>query len=427
MALPQVIVDVGFSSPTVGNVFTIDDPVRGRIGMVPIGSNATWTDISGWVRSWRTRRGANRADAPLVRYDAGTATIVLHDPDRRFDPENLAGPYVVDGWSQVEPMRRVRIRAVWDGETYPIFDGFADDWQPDYQGNTWTYVTLTATDATKVFAANDRVAVDPPVGAGEDSGARIARILDASDWPTADRSISVGDSTMQATDLDGNQLAEMQLVQDSELGHLFVDATGRVVFRNRHAMLTDPRSNASQAKFGDGGYGATGELPYADVELSSADEGLANTVTITRAGGTPQTAVNEAAKARYLTKTFTKTGLLLETDADVLGYAQMLRSQFGDPGRRFSRIAFRTPTPEVEGAVWPAVLGRDFGDRITVVRRPPGGGDPIERDVFVRGVEHDSDGEKWTSALATQPASRYAFFTIADPILGVIGANAIAY
>lgn len=425
--LPQVVVDVGFASPTVGNVFTIADPVRGKIGSVPIGSDGVWTDISRWVRSWSMRRGATRADTPLVRYDAGTATIVLHDPDRRFDPENLAGPYVVDGWSQVEPMRRVRIRAVWDGETYPIFDGFADDWQPDYQGNTWTYVTLTATDAIKVFVANDRVPVDPPVGAGEDAGARMTRILDAAGWPTADRSISVGNSTLQATDLDGNQLAEMQLVQDSEMGHLFVDAAGRVVFRNRHAMFTSPRSAASQATFGDGGYGVTGELPYADVIPSSSDEGMANTITVTREGGIEQTVVDAAARARYLTKTFTKSGLLLETDDEALEYAQAVRFQFANPGRRFSRIAFRNPSPQAEAAVWPAVLDREFGDRLTVIRRPPGGGAPINRDVFVRGVEHTSDGNVWTSAFVLQPASRYAFFTIADPILGVIGSNAIAY
>jgi hypothetical protein len=38
------------------------------------------------------------------------------------------------------------------------------------------------------------------------------------------------------------------------------------------------------------------------------------------------------------------------------------------------------------------MLGRDFGDRITVKRRPPGGGSAIVRDCFVRGIEHQSDG-----------------------------------
>ncbi|WBB73227.1 hypothetical protein O7602_26665 [Micromonospora sp. WMMD1128] len=426
MVLPQVIVDVGFGSPTVGDVFVVGDPVRGRVGFVPIGGDGLWTNLSPWVRSWSVRRGASRGDAPQVRYEPGTATIVLHDPDRRFDPENLAGPYVAAGRSQVEPMRMVRIRAVWNGITYPIFQGFADDFQPDYQGNSWTYVTLTATDATKVFAANDR-GESAPAGAGEDSGARITRILDASGWPSADRQVATGDTTLQATTLAGNQLTEMQLVQDTELGELYVDPVGRVVFRNRKAVLTEARSRVAQAVFGDGGYAATGELPYADAKPSTSDEGMANTVTVTREGGTAQTVLDAVSVSRYLTKTFTAQGLLLESDAEAEQYGRAVLYQFASPARRFAQVSFRTPRPEVAPAVWPAVLGREFGDRVTVRRRPPGGGDPIVRDCFVRGVEHTSDGESWTSALVLQSAARYSFFVVGDPVLGVVGSNAIAY
>lgn len=426
MALPQVIIDVGFTSPMVGDVFAVGDATRGRVGMVPIGGSSVWTDITRWVRSWSIRRGASRGDVPQVRYEAGTAMIVLNDPDRRFDPENLAGPYITAGRSQVEPMRRVRIRAVWDGVTYPIFSGFSDDFQPDYQGNSWTYVTLTATDATKVFAANDR-GESLPSGAGEDSGARIHRILDASGWPAADRRVAVGDSTLQATTLSGGQLAEMQLVQDSEMGELYVDASGQVVFRNRQAAITASRSRVSQAVFGDGGYDTAGELPYADAKPSTGDEGMANTVTVTRAGGEPQTSIDEVSRSRYLTKSWTAQGLLLETDDEALQYAHAIRSRFANPARRFATLEFRTPRPQVAGVVWPAVLRREFGDRITVKRRPPGGGTPIVRDCFVRGVEHASDGAAWTTSFVLQSAARDSFFVVGDPVLGVVGSNAIAY
>jgi hypothetical protein len=77
--------------------------------------------------------------------------------------------------------------------------------------------------------------------------------------------------------------------------------------------------------------------------------------------------------------------------------------------------------------LWPQVLGRQFGDRITVKRRPKGGGDPIVKDCFVRGYEHASDGAAWTSAFVLQSAERYSFFVIGDPILGAVGSNAIAY
>lgn len=426
MTLPQIRVDVGFTTEGTGNVFTVGHPTLGQVGVVPIGAPTIWTDVTDYVRSWSTRRGAGKGDDPTLRYDPGTCTVEFNDGDRRFDPSNLAGPYVSVGITEVEPMRRVRIRAVWNGVTYPIFYGYANDWVPSYQGNSWTYTTLTATDASKVFAAIDRDA-SLSAGAGEDSGARIGRILDAYGWSSTDRVIATGDTTLQATDLSGNMLAEMQLVQDTEQGDLYVDAQNRVVFRNRLAMLEDARSNTSQATFGDGGYVATGEIPYADAIQSTPDDTLVNSISATRVGGAEQTAVDAVSVGRYLTKSHGRDDLIMQTDSIASQWANWIKYQFSTPVRRFARIEFNTPAPEAEGAFWPAMLGRDFGDRITVVRRPAGGGDPIERDCFVRGVEHQSDGAAWTSAFVLQGADRYSFFVVGDPILGRVGLNAVAY
>jgi hypothetical protein len=235
MSLPRLILDIGFSGPSVGNVFVIGDPIRGAVNFAEIAGDV-WTEISlERVKSWSVRAGAGSGDQPTQRYEAATATIVLHDPEREFDSENLDGPYVSAGESQVRAMVRVRLRAVWDDVSYGLFYGHADDWVPEYQGNDWTYVTLTATDPSKIFAADDR-GTSVATGAGDDSGARVGRILDAANWPTEDRSIAVGDTTLQATELAGNALAELQLVQDTELGEFFFDSQGWAVFRNRQAM-----------------------------------------------------------------------------------------------------------------------------------------------------------------------------------------------
>lgn len=429
MSLPYVVVDVGFASPTVDDdVFVLGDPVRGVLDTGELGddADAVWTDISEYVRSWQVRRGATRGDDPTLRYEPGTCTIVLNDGDRRFDPENLGGPYVLGGETQVEPMRRVRIRAVWDGVTYPIFYGFADDWQPDYQGNAWTYTTLTATDAEKVFAANDRSG-GGAVGAGEDSGARTGRILDGIGWPAGDRLISVGDTDLQSTTLSGNVLTELLLVQDTELGEVYINASGAVVFRNRRAMLTEARSNTSQGEFGDGGFVATGEIPYANARPSTGDEGMANTITAARAGGTEQVAQDSASVTRYLVKTHGRNDLLMQTDAEALDWANTLKYQYAYPARRFAALEFNTPAPHVEAAYWPQALGREFGDRITVTRRPAGGGSPIVRDCFIRGVSHESDGAFWRMSWVLQSAERYSFFVLDDAILGVLDSNALAF
>lgn len=426
MTLPEVSVDIGFSSGSTDGVFTVGDSVLGQVGVVQIGDPDTWTDVSQYVRRWSVKRGASKGDDPTLRFDPGTCSIEFNDGDRRFDPENLAGPYVSAGVTQVEPMRRVRIRATWNGVTYPIFYGYADDWKPSYQGNSWTYTTVTATDANKLFAAVDRGAV-APVGAGENAGVRVTRILNAYGWPTALRSISGGDTTLQATDLSGNMLGELQLVQDTEQGQFWVSAGGKATWRNRRHILTFFKSAISQATFGDGGYADTGEIPYADAIQSTPDDTLVNTISASCVGGTEQTVVDSVSAARYLPKTHTRNDLLMETDDGALQWAQWIKYQYATPARRFARLEFNTPAPHVEDAYWPAMLNRDLSDRITAIRRPAGGGDPIDRDCFVRGIEHSSDGAEWTTAFVLTGADRYSFFVVGDPVYGRVGMNAVAY
>lgn len=427
MTLPQVRIEVGFTSPYVGSFFTIGDPGRGRVGVDPIGAEDIWSEIPlQYVRSWSVRRGVTQGNSPTRRYEPATVTIVFNDGDRRFDPDNLAGPYVSGGVSQITPMRRVRITAIWDGVAYPIVTAYSDDWVPEYVGGFWTYTTLLATDASKIFADDDRPAV-APVGPGELTGARVNRVLDSIGWPAEDRIVSAGDINVQATDLSGGALSELQLVQDTELGEFFVNGSGLAVFQDRSYVTSNPSSMDPQAIFGDGGYAAAGELPYADVKLTGIDDALINRVRATMVGGTEQIAQDATSQAAYLNKTHERSDLIMQTDSVALEWANALLYQHKDPVRRFARLEFNTPSPDVEDVIWPQVLGREFGDRITVIRRPAGGGDPIEHDAFVRGVEHQSDGASWTSAFVLQATDRYSFFTIEHPVLGRVGVNPIGF
>lgn len=425
--IPEIRVEIGLTGPTIDPlVWRIGDPVHGKIGTAQIGADDIWSDITASVRSWSFRRGASRADGLNLRYEAGTLTVELNNGDRAFDPTNLLGPYASGGITLLTPMVRVRLTAVWAGVAYTLITAYADSWVPDYNTPTWSITTLTATDAFKVFATEDRAAV-APVGASEDSGARIGRILDSADWNADDRDIAAGDSTLQATTLDGNVLSELLLTQDSELGELYVSKLGDVTFRNRLALLTDTRSNTSQATFGDAGIGA-GEIPYAAGPVDYDDQTLANRLSITRVGGTEQVAEDAASQAKYLRKTYQRADLIMETDGEALNYAGQLLSQAKEPELRFRQVDFNVARAGTGDLVWPALLARELGDRVTVIRRPPGGGDPNERDVFIRGIAMSSDGSDWkVSFNPLQAASRAQFWTIGHPVLGRIGFNAIAF
>ena len=414
-----VIVEVGFSSVSTEAYLILDDTLKGKLDTALLGDTDTWVDLSDKDMSWSTRVGSTRVDGPVLRYEAGTATTLFNNSDRDLDPTNLAGPYVAAGETQVEPMRPVRFRATYSGTTYPIWHGFADSWKITYEGETWSSVVLTATDAFQVFESYDRSA-SGSVGASEDTGARIDRILDSIGWPAEFRDIAVGDTTLQATDLSGVALSELQLAAETEAGEFYIGPDGDAVFRNRLAMLTETRSNTSQATFGDGG-GA--ELPYQSVDLEY-DNRIYNLVRITREGGSEQTAQDASSQSAYLTHVYSRTGLLMEDDATASSYAGFVLHMGKNPELRFARLKL---FPLRDPDLWPQVLGRQIGDRITVIRRPPGGGDPIERDVFIRGIEHSVTPGQWDTTFVLQSATAWSFLTLDNADLGVLDSNALAF
>lgn len=586
ISLPALIVEVAFGGASTGTLLHLDDPTRGKLDTGTLAANAAddtvWTDITAWAlaagSAGSTSRGSTRVDGPLITYEAGKATILLDNSDRRFDPSNLAGPYcshsgtfsisgaalnpntgfesgtanwtgtggtftaatdqvfagaqsgkiVPDGVStlvyiqsdlcpvtagktyratawlrcavgrwvnlnvnwfdssraylstsasstsvpanawinfaspdftapagaayatvvpgldttppasnivwcdqvglypstdlttQVTAMRAVRVRAAWAAVTYELFRGFADGWDVVWLGPGDSHCTLTASDADKVLTGIDRPA-GTSIGASETTGARINRILDSASWPAADRNVATGDSTVQATTLSGQALSELQLTADSEIGELYVDGGGRVVFRNRRALLTDARSGTSQATFGD-----LTEFPYDDLATSTDDVTFYNQVRVTRAGGTEQMVSDATSIALFYPKTYVpQSQPILETDTEALSYAQWLLHISSAPELRFTSLKIKPWQQPAD--LYPQVLGREIGDRITVVRRPPGGG-TITQDVFIRGVTHDFSDSAWTTTWTLQSAAKYgSFLTLDNPTLGVLDSNALAY
>lgn len=388
-----------------------------RLGPV----QGTWTDVTltgqGGIS---TRRGSDRVVSPVVRYNAGTASATLKNADRRYDPTFLDGPYATGARSKVTPMRPLRIRAEWDAVTYDVFRGYIDQWDVDHVADIWSEVVVTASDGFKVLANRKRAAVGA-VGAGEDAGARVERILTSAGWPAADRSIAIGDSTLQATTLEGEALAELQAVAESEIGELYIDAGGNVVFRNRQALLLESRSNSVQATFG-----TNGEFTPAVARLVTDDATLYNEIRAQREGGVEYVANDEASQDEFLIKTFPATSLMLETDTQVEAYAGWILYVSREPEVRFDQIEIHAHADP--DTLFPIVLAREIGDRIRIRRQPAGGGGEIVRDVFIRGVSHVTTGATWITTWNLQSATKYgSFFTLDNAVLGVLDSNALGY
>lgn len=108
----------------------------------------TWTDVTAYCRGFGTSRGVS--DDWTYTAD-GSASIVLSNRDRRFDPFYTSGPY----YGKLLPRRQVRIRATHGGTTYDVFRGFVAGWPPEWSEAGYdSTVTLSCFDALQLLGSS---------------------------------------------------------------------------------------------------------------------------------------------------------------------------------------------------------------------------------------------------------------------------------
>lgn len=379
----------------------------------PSSVTTTWTDITQYVRDGATIRRGKQAETG--RDQAGTCELDLYNGDRRFDFFNTSGPY----GSGFKPMRRIRCRGTYSATTYPLFLGYIDYPELGYEGPADARTHITATDAFKVLNGK-LVSGDFPA---QRSDQRIGAILDATGWPAALRSLATGVSTLDPITLDKvSALEHVQQVADSESGRVFIDASGNVKFIDRHA----PYLTSSSATFGES------EINYVDVQFKGDDSLLFNEILVQRAadGAEQRSAVDATSQAAYFTRTLSFTGLLHNNDNESEDKADFELALRKDWKARIVGMALDgTYQP---ATVWPQALGRELGDRLTVRKRPPGGGTLIEQESFIEGIEHRVGVGTWDTTIRLSAigigyqiyAAGKSYWQVGNATTGTIGTGA---
>lgn len=358
----------------------------------------TWFDISEYASEISIKRGRQRE---LERFKAGTCAVVLDNTDRRFDPTYAASPYAPN----IKPMRRLRIRAIYEGVVYALFHGSVDTWDQSYRFPRGAVCVVRATDGFKVLNGKGLSAALDSAWAGDRSGARIGRILDLASWPAADRDLDEGQSTLQATALSGSALAALQKIEETEQGRLFMTADNVVRFVDRAGAL----DGAAVAAFGE----ATGELPYEDLTYDYGDFEIRNEVRRGRVGGVVQVVTDAASIAEYeFTRTDEVTDLLADTDAEMLDHAHWILGRHSDPDLR---IASMVVDPGADrAALFPQVLGRELGERITVSRQPQEISPAITGDLHIEGISHRIKAREWATTWSLSPADTNPYWVLGE-------------
>lgn len=326
------------------------------------------------VRSIRIHRGR---DDDLGLMAAGEATIVIHDPDGRFNPLNSASPLA----GLAIPMRQVSIRARNDGVNWrDVFYGYVRlvEHNPD------PAVRETTIHAQDFFLWMSRVSPVLSVGMADvmTTGTQIAALVSATNTSVGMQlSADSGDALAVGLETTGNEsaLSLVGKLLETERGVFYIRSDGRPVFIGRNS-----RHAASSL--------ATITNTMTQTRTGTDLERVANRARVTfvdRAGdkSLTQTAENAVSQAKYgLADAGDIESPHLSGDGQALALAQFIVSQQAEPRPPIWGLDLINRS----GADLTQMLRRELADRVTITAEGAG---LSAADYVVESIEHDiSDG-----------------------------------
>jgi hypothetical protein len=395
----------GFASPMI-----LDSGVLGVNALAD--STSVTVDVSSLVDSIKTTRGRT---ALSDVFQTGTMSLRIIDQTGAFNPMNPASPYA----GLLNPMRKVTITATYGTTTYPIFAGYItsfDTTTPKDVGEV-VYTTIQAVDGFRLFQ-NAQITSVASTSAGQTSGTRIAKLLDAVGWPSGMRDIDTGQTTLQADPGTlRTSLGAMQTVTSTEYGSLYMDAFGNLVFQDR--ALTSSSVAGTPVDFNDNGTG----ISYNNAVWKLDDTLVFNKASITRTGGTAQVASNQASIDKYFLHSYQEQNLLMETDAEALNNAQAFVASRQETSIRCDAVTLDLYTANYDAGIT-AALDLEFFDPITVTTTQPGSS-TLTKTLQVFGVSHDIKPSAWKTTLTTLEPIIDSF--IIGTNYGILGTNTLSY
>jgi len=412
MTVPVVNAVINFSTgPSFAQAMILDTGILDT--NVLADSASVIVDVSNVVDSIQTIRGRN---AQADQFQTGTLSLRIVDQTGAFNPQNPASPY----FQLLTPMRKVQITATYGATTYPIFSGFITSYTTTTpkNANDVVYTTIQAVDAFRL-AQNAQISTVAGTSAGQLSGARINALLDAIDWPASMRDVDAGLTTMQTDPGTARtSLAAMQTVEISEYGALYVDAAGSFVFQDR--AVTAGSTGATPTVFNDNGT----DISYFNAVWRLDDTLVYNSASVTRTGGTAQTAINQPSIDKYFVHSYNQQNLLMETDAVALDYAQAYVASRAETSIRCDAIQLDLYTDNYNLGII-AALDLDYFDPVTITTNQPGGS-TLTKTLQVFGVAQSITPNSWKTTLTTLEPIIDGFI-LDSSIYGLLDSGVLSY
>ena len=411
MTLPTVYATINFSTgPAFAQTAIIGSAIYGT--NVFGDSAGVIVDVSNQVNYIKTFRGrSSLAD----QFQTGTLTMRIVDQNGDFNPSNETGPY----YSLLTPMKKVQITATYDSISYYLFSGFITSYvntQPK-DATEVAYTTITAVDALRLANLAQITNVTGSTS-GDLSGTRINQILDEIDWPNTMRDVDAGMTYL--LDDPGTirtSQAAMQTVTDSEYGAFYVAANGNFTFQDR--SVTASSIADTPTVFADDGSG----IKYSNVVWLLNDSLIFNSASITRTGGSTQTATNAASISKYFLHSYYLNDLLMLTDAEALNYARAYVASRQETTVTCEFLELDLYTSNYNSGII-AAMELDFFDPITVSTTQPGGS-LITKTLQIFGVSYVISPNVFKTVFSTMEPIIDSFIIGTD--YGIFDTNVLSY
>lgn len=380
-ALPTIFVEFGF-------------------GDSPLSLSPTWQDISDRLTSFQISRGRQTEDD---KASTGRCVGEYMDDDRTLDPNYASGPY----YGQLLPMVPFRVRATLGSTEYVIFTGWVDTqdaWvRTDQEG--YAEVATTCNDGFELLGNSyfPLAGIEFPL---QLTGARIAAILQSGilgasypvfsggEWPLGTGALGTttpldlstaaldpGQSEVQDYTYVGPATAAQAIgdAESSEPGFFFFGGDGTPIFHDRYYR---PQAT-SQATFTDSHNSdeASGFVTY--TVATTRRTTIVNNSRVTRPGGIDQEYDDTTSQGEFLVRSGSYT-TQLTTDDDALAFAEWMVHLKKDS---YELLDSLTLTPGTDLNTWQQALGREIGDRITIIRTPEGETGVVTEDYFIEGID----------------------------------------
>jgi hypothetical protein len=400
MTVPTYQVLVGFQTTSgFGQPFQLNDAVYGKLNTGTLGGIA-YADLTSIVLSVNIRRGRNRQ---LDQFNAGTAQVVFNNNSRILDPLNTSSIY----YPFVLPRSPIIIYA----NGTPIYTGFVEDWNLDYQNANQGRMVARCVDAFGTLANQQLNAFTP---SAETSGVRVSTVLDRPEINyQGARSIGTGTSTLgaYAVSQDTNVLNYLQQVNTSEQGYLFTAADGTLTFKGRSSVL-NPVSGASFTTDGTG-------IPYMSLVNQYGSELLYNYIVTQSPAGAAQTNSDSTSIALYQSQNYNLLNLLNSTTTEVNGLGAYLLGKYRNPVLRFTGVSCELAA--LTSAQWSILFAIDLTSIITVQKDFSTGAPASEsQTLIVSGIEHRIVPGSHNINFTMESTDGNQYFVLNDAIFGTL-------